>query len=194
MIHGFDVSQYQAGLDMAAARQAGMRFVFVRASTGAEVDWACEEHVQGAQGLLARGVYHALQPDIPARVQARTFYRALAGSGSFLTELPPAVGVQEPGIDEMLVRQFLHEMERLWQRLPVIYTSRAKWHRLVGPHRPWSGDYRLWVTHLNVEEPTLPTPWTRCAFWQFTVAKTPFWPRKVELNIFHGSLKELLEL
>ena len=194
MIHGFDVSQYQAGLSMAEARKAGMRFVFVRASDGAEADWACGEHMQGAQGVLARGTYHVLQPSIPAEDQAKTYYRSLAESGGFLAELPPAVNVQETGIDERLVRQFLHEMERLWQRTPLIYTSRNKWHRTVGPHRPWSNDYRLWVSDMNVEEPALPTPWNSCALWQFTAAQTPFWPRRVDLNVFHGNLQDLLKM
>lgn len=194
MIHGFDISQYQAGLDMAAARDAGMRFVFVRASTGSEADWACAEHLQNAQGLMPRGTYHALQPDVPAALQARTFYRALAESGGFLAELPPALDVEKDGIDEMLVRQFLQEMERLWHKLPLIYTSRTKWHRLVGPHRAWSSDYQLWVAHWNAQEPSLPTPWTRWLFWQFAVAKPPFWPRKIDLDMFNGTQEELLNL
>jgi lysozyme len=194
MIHGFDVSQYQEGLDMAAAREAGMRFVFVRASTGAEADGACGEHLKGAQGLMPRGTYHALQPDVPAGVQARTYYRVLAESGGFLAELPPVLDVEKDDIDEMLVRQFLYELEQLWQRQPLIYTSRSRWHRLVGPHRSWAGDYGLWVAHWNAQEPTLPTPWTQWLFWQFTVAQTPFWPRKVDLDMFNGTQQELLNL
>jgi lysozyme len=194
MIHGFDVSQYQAGLDMAAAKKAGMQFVMVRASTGSEADSACAEHINRAEGLLPRGTYHALQPDVPAAVQAKTYYRALAESGAFLAELPPAVDVEETGIDETLVRQFLYEMEQLWHRLPLIYTSRSKWHSLVGPKRDWSTDYPLWVAHWNVEGPELPTPWTRWQFWQFAVAQTPFWPRKIDLDVFNGTQEELLNL
>jgi len=135
MIRGFDVSRYQAGIDMAAARQAGMHFVFVRASIGAEADWACGEHLRNARGLLARGTYHALLPEVPPAVQAVTYYAALAASGGFLVELPPVVDVEKAGLDEMMVRQFLYEMEHLWHCRPLIYTSESKWHALVGHDR-----------------------------------------------------------
>lgn len=194
MTHGFDVSQYQAGLDMAAARQAGMRFVFVRVSTGAEADLACREHLQNALGQLARGTYHALQPDVPAAVQAATYYRSLAESGGFLAELPPAVDVEKEGIDETLILQFLYELERLWHRVPLIYTSRSKWHRLAGRFRTWANDYPLWVAHWNVPGPQLPTPWTQWTFWQYTVAQAPFWPRKICLDRFQGTEQELRQL
>ena len=194
MIQGFDVSRYQAGIDMAAARQAGMRFVFVRASLGAEVDWACGEHLRHAQGLLARGTYHALLPDVPAGVQAATYYSALAEGGGFLAELPPVLDVEKPGVDEALVRGFLYEFERLWQRVPLIYTSESKWHNLVGPDRPWAGNYRLWVAHWNVPEPRLPTPWSEWLFWQHTVDSVPFWPRNIDLDLFRGSEQELWRL
>jgi lysozyme len=194
MIHGFDISQYQAGLDMAAAREAGMHFVFVRASCGSEADWACAEHLANAQGLLVRGTYHALQPEVPAKDQAKIFYRTLAESGGFLAELPPAVHVEETGIDEILVRRFLSELEQLWHKMPLIRTSRSKWHRLVGVHRTWSSDYQLWVAHENVQEPAVPTPWTRWLLWQFAVAQPPFWPRKISLDVFDGTRQELLSL
>lgn len=194
MIQGFDVSRYQAGIDMAAARQAGMHFVFVRASIGAEADWACGEHLRKAHGLLARGTYHALQPDIPAGVQAMTYYRALAEAGGFLAELPPALDVEKSGIDEALVRGFLYEMERLWHHRPLIYTSRSKWHKLVGPDRAWARDYELWVAHWNVPEPRLPSPWTGWLFWQHTVGQVPFWPRNIDLDLFNGDEKDLWRL
>jgi GH25 family lysozyme M1 (1,4-beta-N-acetylmuramidase) len=194
MIHGFDISQYQAGLDMAAAGDAGMHFVFVRASSGSEADWACAEHLTNAEGSLLRGTYHTLQPEIPAAAQARTFYRALAESGGFLAELPPAVHVSETGLDEVQVRQFLTELEQLWQQMPLIHTSRSKWHRLVGVHRTWSSDYQLWVIHATTREPALPTPWSRWLFWQFAVAKTPFWPRNINLDVFNGTWEALMSL
>lgn len=191
MIQGFDVSRYQAGIDMAAARQAGMRFAFVRASIGAEADWACGQHLRNAHGLLARGTYHALQADVPAGVQAMTYYTSLAESGGFLAELPPAVDVEKTGIDEALVREFLQEMERLWHRVPLIYTSESKWHRLVGRDRGWARHYPLWVAHWNVPEPQLPTPWVEWRFWQYTVGQVPFWPRRIDLDLFNGTEEEL---
>ncbi|MFN2226793.1 MAG: glycoside hydrolase family 25 protein [Anaerolineae bacterium] len=194
MIQGFDVSRYQAGIDMAAARQAGMRFVFVRASIGAEADWACGQHLYSAQGLLARGTYHALLPEVPPAVQAVTYYASLAASGGFLVELPPVLDVEKAGLDETMARRFLDELERLWQRRPLIYTSESKWHKLVGRDRAWARDYQLWVAHWNVPEPRLPTPWTEWAFWQYTVDQVPFWPRKLDLDLFRGNEQELWRL
>lgn len=181
MIAGFDVSNYQRGLDMAAAADAGMQFVFVRASTGTEVDPACADHLRGAEGRMLRGTYHALQPGNPV-TQAEIYYRALAEANAFLMELPPVVDVEKPGTTEDMVRGFLDTFAWLWGRQPLIYTSRSKWHALVGVDRVWAREYGLWVAHWNVEEPELPTPWTNWIFWQYTVGWVPFWPRRIDLD------------
>lgn len=194
MIHGFDVSRWQAGLDMGAAAEAGMKFVYVRASTGAAVDLACREHLHGAYELMLRGTYHALQPRIPGRVQARAFYRSLAQSGGFFTELPPALDVEKAGIDATVVREFLAEMASIWDRQPIIYTSRSKWHSLIGKDQEWAAEYPLWVAHWDVMQPRLPTPWTDWTFWQHGVGHVAFWEKRIDLDAFNGTEDDLWEL
>jgi len=188
---GIDVSRFQAGLSFAAARAAGASFAFVRASTGAEADPVFVEHVTRGRGELLLGAYHALQPGIQAERQAEAFYVALCGADGFRLPLPPVLDVEKAGIDEGLVLGFLEALNRLWDRQPVIYTSRSKWHALVGRSAAWAGEYPLWVAHWRVERPALPSPWTEWLFWQYDVEEVPFWPRKVDVNWFNGTAEEL---
>ncbi|MBN1660107.1 MAG: glycoside hydrolase family 25 protein [Anaerolineae bacterium] len=181
MIPGFDVSKYQRGLDMAAAADTGMQFVIVRASTGIEVDPVCAEHLRGAEGRMLRGTYHSLQPGDPV-AQATTYYRALIESNGFLTELPPVVGVEKPGTTEDMVHGFLDSFSWLWGRPPLVYTSRSKWHSLVGVGAAWASQYGLWVAHWNVGQPDLPIPWADWILWQHTIGWVPFWPRRIDLD------------
>lgn len=188
---GIDVSRFQCGLSFAAARAAGASFAFVRASTGADPDPAFAEHVGRGRGELLLGAYHALQPGIPAKAQAEALYVALCAADGFRLPLPPVLDVEKAGIDEGLVIAFLSELVLLWDVKPLIYTSRSKWHQLVGRDRRWAARYGLWVAHWRAEQPALPSPWTEWLFWQYDVAEVPFWPRKIDVNWFNGSVGEL---
>jgi hypothetical protein len=109
---GIDVSRFQPGISFAAARAAGASFAFVRASTGAEADLAFTDHVRRGRGELLLGAYHALQPGIPAGVQALALYVALGMADGFRLPLPPALDVEKTGIDEVLVLTFLEALSR----------------------------------------------------------------------------------
>jgi GH25 family lysozyme M1 (1,4-beta-N-acetylmuramidase) len=188
---GIDVSRFQQGISFAAARAAGASFAFVRASTGAEADPVFVEHVTRGRGELLLGAYHALQPGIPVESQVTAFYAALAVADGFRLPLPPALDVEKAGLDEGLVLGFMEAIGWLWDRQPVIYTSRSKWHQLVGRDRGWAARYGLWVAHWRAERPALPSPWAEWAFWQYDVAEVPFWPRKLDVNWFNGTAEEL---
>lgn len=189
---GFDVSRFQPGISFMAARASGASFAFLRASTGAEADPMFGRHVERGRGVVLLGSYHALQPGVPARAQAQAYYGALAGADGFRLELPPVADVEKAGIDEALVRAFLEELARLWERRPLIYTSRSKWHQLVGWHKTWAAGYPLWVAHWRAERPALPTPWITWRFWQYDVTAVEFWARKVDVNWFNGTEEELV--
>jgi len=188
---GCDISRYQRGFPFAAARAAGLSFAFARASTGNEPDPTFAEHVRGAEGQLLLGGYHALQPRIPAAVQARAFYAALAAGDGFRLALPPVVDVEKAGVNEALVTGFLDELAGLWDRPAMVYTSRSKWHVLVGWSKGWAAGHELWVAHWKAERPALPTPWTGWTFWQYDVAKVRFWPRQLDLDRYNGTEEEL---
>jgi len=61
----------------------------------------------------------------------------------------------------------------------------------VGLGRAWAADYELWVAHWRADAPLLPTPWGDWLFWQYDVAAVPFWPRRLDMNWFNGTVEEL---
>ena len=192
LARGFDVSYWQRGISFQEAVDAGMDFCYIRASTGEEIDAAYTKHNKQASGVILNGSYHALQSNIPARDQAMTFYQALA-SGNDFGGLPPAVDVGKVGTTERMVAEFLYEFGKLWEHPVVIYTSRYKWHSLVGKKKEWAANYPLWVAHYDVEIPALPTPWKDWTFWQYGIHEVPFWERKVDVDYFNGTREDLIQ-
>lgn len=194
---GLDVSQWQgSGFPFARAAEAGFSFVFLRASVRVATDAHYVENRRRAReaGLLT-GSYHYLYPEPAPEEQALAFYEALVAGQGFGYELPPVVDVEQDGLWEARVRGFLEAFAELWDRTVMIYTSRSKWHQLVGRDRAWALAHPLWVADWGeVTAPRLPTPWKEWAFWQTTSkGQVPGYLGNVDLDLFSGTEAELRE-
>ena len=66
------------------------------------------------------------------------------------------------------------EIEKLWGRRPIIYTSSGFWNAsmLTGWPRKaplWTNEYGLWIAHYTqASQPTLPKGFDHWQFWQYT--------------------------
>jgi lysozyme len=145
-------------------------------------------------GLLT-GSYHYLYPEPAPEEQVIAFYEALAAGQGFGDELPPVVDVEQVGLWGVRVRGLLEAFAELWDRTVMIYTSRSKWHALVGRDRGWALAHPLWVADWGeVAVPRLPTPWKAWAFWQTTSkGQVPGYVGNVDLDLFNGTKAELRE-
>lgn len=81
---GLDVSRWEGPVDMAAQRDRGAAFVFVRATEGAStVDPTFEDHWPAARAAgLFRSAYHYAMPDRSSGDQQARFFLAHGGSGN----------------------------------------------------------------------------------------------------------------
>lgn len=165
MIRGIDVAVYQAGLDWAGARRAGVRFAIIKATQdGDMVDGAFRDHLSAARraGVDVLGAYHFLiNPKAKgghkrsAADQAEFFVRTVRGAnGGTLDGLIMALDVENlaargssPSLAD--VRAFARRFRQLAgdDRPLVLYTSPGKWGRFKGARiREAMGDRTyLWM-------------------------------------------------
>jgi GH25 family lysozyme M1 (1,4-beta-N-acetylmuramidase) len=185
---GIDVSSWNhpggAGIDWGAVRAAGHTFAFVKAdegpmSTGGSYynnpyfaqDW----HGAASVGMY-RGAYHYARPKLPLSTaidDARHFV-SVTGTMRGPRDLPPVLdlessgGLSGPNIVEW-ARTWLHEVERLTGRRPIIYTGYYFWKDTLGSTSALSS-WRLWLPwYTSASAPgAVPAPWGTWTFWQYT--------------------------
>ncbi len=167
-VAGTDVSHYQGLVPWKTLRDAGLKFVFIKATQGSRVlDPAFHANWQAAKACgIPRGAYHLFDPSEPADVQQR-FY--LAQLGDDYGELPPALDVELPykrpfpNCNDYVagVVKWLRAVEHRVGRRPVVYFQ-SWFHADV-----LCGDTRLagqplWAAG-QLSEAFSAWPWT---FWQ----------------------------
>lgn len=167
-IHGADISHHQAGaLDLAAAKKAGVGFLFHKATEGTgfvDGNYA-KRRTAAARAGIPFGAYHFARPSAGD---------ALAEARHFLATAKPKPGDLAPVLDletndarlsrgqlTSWVRTFVAEIKRQTGVLPIIYT-------------PFALDQnfgcRLWAARYNnTNTPAVPpAPWKAWDIWQFS--------------------------
>lgn len=194
---GIDVSYYQPTIDWKRVRKAGVLFAFIRVSDGATfADPAFDKHWSKARptGIL-RGAYQYFRPDENARVQADLLIDKIKHDPG---ELPPVIDVENTGgkSAKQIARGIAIWVERVRERLgvePIIYTGPDFWKTAVD-----NADFTtqpLWLAHYTTSCPTVPAPWRRWTFWQYSERGEVFGiTGPVDLDVFAGTYAELEEL
>jgi len=193
-VHGIDVSRYQGVIDFRAARRAGTRFVFMKATEGADyIDPNFKENWYGARAAgVPRGAYHFMAWCSLARDQAAWFKRNVPADGD---ALPPVLDLEwnnsssckhSHAREDVLekIHLMLVEMEAHTGKMPIIYTD-INFHRdiLAGEHF----ENAFWLRS------TAAKPYKRYhnrawSFWQWTQTGTvPGIRGEVDRNAFYGT-------
>jgi GH25 family lysozyme M1 (1,4-beta-N-acetylmuramidase) len=208
-VAGIDVSKYQRKVDLKAAAQAGIRFVFVKATQGTTIldDWY-QRNVRGARSAgLYLGSYHFFDYRKGGTAQADWFVDAMRAAGADMNVLPPVVDVEclssmgkaDQGYARTQLRTFVDRVYQRTGRLVMVYTSKTMWKRVTGNDLTF-GDHPLWVACWITSDPTgcasgplLPAGWTSWDFWQHgprvipdPLPDDPGHTRKVDGNVFRG--------
>jgi|GEM_PF-623251 len=159
-VFGVDVYAYNKPLDWTAARDAGVKFVFVKASENNFPDTGFKENWQKARdaGIL-RGAYHFFHPEQNNALQQADMFIDAVGSDQ--GELPPVldletiyerrnngeirpIGLPVPGVLNNRIKTWLDQVEDAFGRKPIIY-SREEFLRTNGISAVWTRDYPLWL-------------------------------------------------
>lgn len=202
-VMGVDVSRYQGNIDWDTLAAQNVTFAFIKATEGSShADPYFDFNWKEAQnsGIYA-GAYHFFSFESSGETQAQNFIETV---GALDGLLPPVVDLEfygdytESPLSKKETREILDGLlkglEDYYGVKPIIYTTtRAYYSYILGGGY---GDYPLWMRDTYME------PMVRWTFWQYSdkgslegydgvqADKTEMY---IDLNVYHGSLEELLE-
>jgi lysozyme len=166
---GLDVSNLQGSIDWRKVKDAGYRFVFVKAGEG---DWLdpkfLDNVIEARKAGLKIGAYQFLRPKAGrhGNEEAQYFIDALRTAALGKGDLRPVLDVEATALDRAgthaYVKTFVNAMHAHGFK-PMIYTGTWFWNPKVG-----DDDFGLplWIAAYQSNEPKLPVPWKSYAVWQ----------------------------
>lgn len=198
-VHGIDISHHQKEInwnDVASIDVKGTKihFAFMKATEGiTRQDIHFSENWEKSKDAgLIRGAYHFYYPTRDARKQAENFINIVTLSPG---DLPPVLDIEvSKGKSKAdIVKgciEWCNIIEAHYGVKPIIYTNVTFYDKYL---KDDFGDYPLWVAHYYKDVPRLSH--RKWIFWQHTDCATINGIKKpVDLNVYNGSLEELLSL
>ena len=198
-VHGIDISHYQGEIDwelLTHNREAKfpIHFIFLKATEGGDHgdDTFTQNFGQARKYGFIRGAYHYFIPKTDAHKQADFFIRTVQLAKG---DLPPVLdvettGKQSPQELKAAVKTWLDRVEAHYGVKPILYTSYKFKKRYLSDSI--FNAYPYWIAHHYVDSVRYEGKWH---FWQHTdVGTVPGIEEEVDLNVFNGTMEELLEL
>lgn len=217
-VPGLDLSFYQPKVNWEEVAREGIQFVIAKASDGMGTkDSMFDTHRKNAaaKGIIFGG-YHFLRfGGMNPKEEAAHFMKCSGGVRA--GELPLTLDVEwdrknpkyasGKTMDDAAANEALEMLERIEDAIgmtPIIYCSWPFFKNFRNPERffrfiPWNPAY--WRDGSNghkvnkISGPSVPLPWSRSAFWQWTdehpAAKRIVGATKLDANWFAGSLEQL---
>jgi lysozyme len=193
-VPGIDVSYYQNDISWRRVRRAGIRYAFIRTSDGLDhPDERFAKNWAGAKrAKIMRGAYQYFRADQDPTSQADILIAVLARDPG---ELPPVIDVESNGgkSPAELVSRVQTWIARVRDKLgvePIVYTGPEFW-RDKTKNADLSSQ-PLWIAHYTRGCPTVPSPWPKWTFWQYTDnGRVPGIEGPVDLDMFSGTFADL---
>ena len=196
-VHGIDISHYQGIIDwdkLLHNKEAKfpIHFIFMKATEGGDYgdENFTENFGQARKHGFIRGAYHYFLPKTDAHKQADFFISTVQLSKG---DLPPVLDVETTGKKspqelKLAVKTWLDRVEAHYGVKPILYTSYKFKKRYLNDSI--FNSYPYWIAHYYVDSVKYEGKWH---FWQHTdVGDVPGIEEEVDLNVFNGTLEELL--
>ncbi len=194
-IHGIDIAKYQGDVDFQRVKDAGVSFVFIKATEGGDhVDMRFRDNWEKARAAgLPRGAYHFAYWCRPMKEQAAWF---IANVPNDPDAMPPVLDVEwnndsrtcrrkvpkEEALLEM--RDFLWAVEQHYGKKPIIYADYNFYKDIMADGHFTS--YPFWVRSVKyLPNDRFNRTWS---FWQYTAkGSVPGVQGDVDRNVFSGT-------
>jgi lysozyme len=166
---GLDVSNLQGTIDFRKVKDAGYRFVWIKAGEG---DWPDPNFMRNVQSAKAAGLkvgaYHFLRPKAgrTGAQEAKHFIERLKAAGLGKGDLMPALDVEATKLDHQATLNYVASFGQALRSAgfkPCLYTYPSF---LGGKWSAAFATYPLWLAAYQSHEPTPPQPWRSYVCWQ----------------------------
>jgi GH25 family lysozyme M1 (1,4-beta-N-acetylmuramidase) len=183
-VRGLDISAYQhtgAPINWRRLAHEGLRFVSIKASEATYYSnpyYASDARGAAAAGLAVLPYVFANPASVGGKPTARFAVKA-AGITRGRASLPLVVDLENDpykknadcyrvGVTKMnrWIAGFVNQVHALTGRYPVIYTTADWWRECTGSTTQFRHD-PLWLAAFGGTPASVPSPWSRWAFWQY---------------------------
>lgn len=197
-VHGIDVSHHQGIINWMELKNVQyshfpIRFVFMKATEGGDFkDKAFDDNFKEAgEHRFIRGVYHFYNPQTDPVKQADFFIDNVKLT---VGDLPPVLDIEKKPKDADKLKRdlkiWLNRIENHYKVKPILYTSYKFKNKYLNDSV--FNSYPYWIAHYYVDSVRYTGQWK---FWQHTdVGTLPGIRKQVDLNVFNGTMTELLEM
>ena len=196
-VRGIDVSHFQGAIDWIQVKTAGLSFVYIKATDGADgVDDDFAANWRGAASAgLARGAYHFYNFCQTGSAQAARFVKTVPVEAG---ALPPTIDLEESGDCGRMPAKaafrkdlavFVAKVQAVYGHPPILYVNYGIYDQYF---KGENDSYKLWIADPRHAAPALPEAWTMWQYgWHGRVAGVP---GEVDLDVFNGTPQMLAEL
>ncbi|MBO0728895.1 MAG: lysozyme [Acidimicrobiaceae bacterium] len=199
--HGLDVSSYQGNVNWTAVKNAGAKFVYIKATEGTYYTnpFFTQQYNGSYRHHIIRGAYHFANPSNSGGArQADYFVNHGGGWSADGRTLPGALDIEyNPYGSECYgksqsgmagwIAAFVNEYHKRTKAWPVIYSTRDWWTTCTGNSGAFTSRDPLWIASYNSTAGALPGGWPFYTFWQY--ADSGKFPG--DQDLFNGSLTRL---
>jgi lysozyme len=188
-----DVSEHNGDIDWVKARAAGVGVTFTRCSDGDYRDklyTTARVSAIRSSGIVL-GAYHyariasaANNQRTPVTEAAMAYYFASSMGWGRTGDLPLVYDIEKDSGETTTIqgqaptRAIAHvsgwvdAYQRLAGHYPLLYGNPDTFSTLLGAatatQKALLSTCRLWIAHVNVAAPSVPSPWTDWTFWQYS--------------------------
>ncbi|MCM1452069.1 MAG: hypothetical protein NC102_07410 [Clostridium sp.] len=186
-VRGIDISAHNGDVDFASVAADSIRFVYIKATEGADFcDALFERNCQRALSAgMDVGAYHFFRFDTPGHIQAYNFMNAIEGKRLVL---PAAIDVEDwNNAEDVPVKDVVDQLASMVGvlksagRKVVIYTNKKGYESYI---KERFDSVQVWMCSLDAE----PSDSVNWKFWQYSHSgRLHGLAGNVDLDVFRGS-------